>query len=162
MKTYLARAAQCAALFLIVLTFAAAMPGGFRVSVNLPNAAVSKKVPNAVLAISPVGCHEPAKARISATAEGLVNGRRESRPLKLEPVSDGLYAVSRQWPSEGTWVIAVTGSYRGRTSSTLVELGSGGSIVTRIEKGRREVPNHSVAGKLSRQDINAALAVAGS
>lgn len=136
---------------------AAAMPGGFMVSVDLPNAAVFQKAPNAVLAFMPTGCHEPAKARISATAEGIVDGKRESRPLKLVKVSDGVYAVSRQWPAEGTWVLAITGTYLGRTSSTIVELGNRGAVVTRVEKGRKEVPAKVVASKLSRQDINAAL-----
>jgi hypothetical protein len=155
MKSNLPRAGWLCAL---LLTLAAAVPGGFHMSVDLPDAAVRAKAPDAVLAVRPLGCHEPAKAKVSASAEGIVNGKRESRPLRLQIVSEGVYALSRQWPSEGVWVLAVSGTYLGRSTGTLVELGPGGAVVERIEKGRKDIPATVKASRLSRGDINAALA----
>jgi hypothetical protein len=51
----------------------------------------------------------PNISALSGTAEGLVNGARRSVPLKLEATSTpGVFAVRKQWPSEGTWVLKVS------------------------------------------------------
>ena len=46
---------------------------------------------------------------LSGTAEGLVSGARRSIPLKLDATSrPGVFAVRKQWPSEGAWVLRLT------------------------------------------------------
>ena len=53
---------------------------------------------------------EPAKAQITASAIGVIDGKRQEMPLKLTPLSEqGTYALSQQWPKEGRWVIEVRG-----------------------------------------------------
>ena len=50
--------------------------------------------------------------QITGTAEGSVNGVRQSLPLELIPVNpaEGIYAVQRQWPENGHWVLQLNGT----------------------------------------------------
>jgi len=51
-------------------------------------------------------CTGPSSVSIVATAEGVVNGERQSIPLKLEPMKEpGLYQFERTWPAQGTWLV---------------------------------------------------------
>jgi hypothetical protein len=119
----------------------AARAGGFGLSVALPPAPANAAMHDAVLLVRPEGCHGPG-ATVSARAEGLVNGRRRSVPLRLALVStdaEGVrtYILRRQWPMKGTWVLAFTGTSpitapneKSATISckALLELGPNGSV----------------------------------
>jgi hypothetical protein len=83
----------------------------------------------AVLVVRPEGCADPAKARIEGTAEGLVNGARRSVPLKLAALkTPGVFAVFKEWPPEGVWVVKLTGSCQGSTAGVVVPIGPKGFI----------------------------------
>ncbi len=114
-----------------------AFAGGFQLSVETPNGSGDPKLKDVVLITRTYGCHQPADAKLSATAEGLINGNRKSVPLELRSIGSGVYALKQQWPSEGTWVLALTGAYNGMTSSVMVELGPNGKVLagTRLEEG---------------------------
>lgn len=84
------------------------LAGGFYLQMGNPDASPEAKKLHAVLTIQATGCHDPAAARLTATAIGVVNGERREIALKLEPLATpGMFALSRQWPSEGRWVIRV-------------------------------------------------------
>ncbi len=116
--------------------FAAAIPialattgfaGGFFIVLGNPDASAEARAVNAVLTVKAAGCHQPEKAVVSATAIGLVNGRREAIALKLVQLPEpGMYAVTRQWPSDGKWVLQFVGTDQDRTTTTLVAAGPGG------------------------------------
>jgi len=102
-----------------------AWAGGFGISATLPAPEVREREKDAVLVLTAAGCHGPG-ATISATAEGLVNGQRRSINLALTPLSAPAtgeknapdfprYAVKRQWPAEGTWVLALNATAAPRT-----------------------------------------------
>jgi hypothetical protein len=124
-----------------VMAPGAALAGGFWLSVELPSAQSDARARGAALLVRPDGCFGPG-ARVSARAEGLVNGHRRSLPLRVIHVSTDaqgipLYAIQRQWPREGVWVLTFTGTSRGPASNrsgytatcrTLLELGPNGSI----------------------------------
>ena len=106
-----------------------ALAGGFYLTIGSPVAANVPKVKNAVLVVRPDGCHEPAKAQITGTAEGLVDGARRSMPLKLTALpTPGVYAVFHEWPAVGVWVVNLTGSYLGATTGAIVPIGPKGFI----------------------------------
>lgn len=65
-----------------------------------------------VVAVRAVVCEDLATVRITGTAEGLVNGTRQSLPLTLTAVDPAaaVYAIAQQWPQEGTWVLHLKGS----------------------------------------------------
>ena len=124
---------------IVVLALApAALAGGFQLSVETPDASTAAQPKGAVLIVRTFGCHTPADAAITATAEGLVNGKRQSMNLELTPAATGVYAIRKQWASEGAWVVTVSGAYNGMTSSLLVELGPNGSVRpgTKITEGQ--------------------------
>jgi hypothetical protein len=61
---------------------------------------------HAVVLARITACHSPEKTVVSATAEGLVGGKRQSIPVKVMNLSTpGAFAVARQWPREGVWTI---------------------------------------------------------
>ena len=122
----------------LLLTIASpALAGGFQLSVETPAGSADPQLKDIVLIARTYGCHQPADAKLSATAEGFVSGDRRSLPLELRSIGSGVYAIKQQWPSEGTWVLALTGAYNGMTSSVLVELGPNGKVLpdTRLEEG---------------------------
>src|SRR5262245_44196721 len=102
--------------------------GGFYLSLEKPTGPDALQAKDAVLLVKPYGCHQPEEAVISATAEGFVKGRRETIKLQLRTFSKGVYAIQQQWPTEGTWLVAVRGSYLGAHTSALLELSPTGKV----------------------------------
>jgi hypothetical protein len=64
---------------------------------------------NAVVVAHITACHSPEKTTVTAVAEGLVNGQRQTIPLKVVNLSQpGTFAIARQWPQQGTWTVKMT------------------------------------------------------
>jgi hypothetical protein len=105
------------ALGMIAIAVPAIAGAMFRLEIGPPVAAgpgttvpqFKKKV---VLVVRPRLCDNPAAVPITGTAEGLVNGTRQSLPLTLVAVNpaEGVYAVQQQWPDNGQWVLQLNGS----------------------------------------------------
>jgi len=116
----------------------AALAGGFWISAYSPAAPVAANIRDAVVVIAAEGCANPSDAKLNGTAEGLVRGQRQSVALQFTPTSKpGVYAVKKQWPAEGAWVLSITGDYRGHNSTVLVELEPNGKF--RAEPARAGV-----------------------
>lgn len=128
-------ASLCSVLLLAIAS--PALAGGFQLSVETPRGSTDAQLNGVVLIARTYGCHQPADAKLSASAEGFIDGNRKSLPLELRSIGSGVYAIKQQWPSEGTWVLALTGAYNGMTSSVLVELGPNGTVLpgTRLQEG---------------------------
>ena len=125
--------------FAVLFGFASAasvLAGGFQISVSAPEAAQAK-IKDAVLVVRTFGCFQPADANVTITAEGTVNGRRQTVPVELQTDGTGVYAIRQQWPSEGKWVLVLTGNTHGMTSTVFVELGENGKVYpdTQLEAG---------------------------
>lgn len=129
------------------------MAGGFQLRVETPD---SKETQGAVLIVRTFGCQVPDDAEMVATAEGIVRGERRSIKLELAHRGAGVYAIRRQWPQEGVWVLAINGAYRGMTNSALLTLGPNGQIQAK-NKGLevRYSPR-----RLAARDIDSALSSA--
>src|SRR5215510_8436566 len=67
-----------------------------------PNTQFKKKL---VLVVRPLVCDKAASVHITGTAEGVVDGMRQSIELSLMPVNqaEGVYGVLQQWPENGHW-----------------------------------------------------------
>ena len=101
--------------------------GGFWLQTGNPEANPVAVKMGAVVTIKAVGCHDPAVAKVTATAIGIVNGKRQSIPLELKPLGEpGAYALSQQWPKEGKWVIQLVGKNDEQFTNTLISAGPGG------------------------------------
>lgn len=99
---------------------------GNPVAVALPNGVVKKDIGMAVRA---EGCAEPAKVQITGTAEGIVDGARRSLPLRVVAgAAPGAFAVSRDWPQQGVWVVNLTGHCGSSTASAVVPMGPNGFV----------------------------------
>jgi hypothetical protein len=109
---------------------AAAAPlfaGGFWLQFGNAEANPEARSKNAVLVVKPVGCHNPESAKVSGTAEGIVDGKRTSVALTLVPLSEpGTYAVTRSWPKDGNWVLSFSAVSDGRQTGAIALLGPSG------------------------------------
>ncbi len=72
---------------------------------------------------------------VTGTAEGLVNGERRTMTLRFETTSrTGVYALRKQWPSEGSWTLVIGvnqgGHEDGSVAQALVELSPTGAVAS--------------------------------
>lgn len=95
--------------------------GSFSVEFGNPKANPDPKAKDAAVIIRAVGCHEPEKAVFTATAEGTVDGKKESIPVQLTPLSTpGTYAVKKQWSDNGKFVLVFNAHFDGHFISSAV------------------------------------------
>ena len=144
--SWMKRGTRLAAAALLVVGLGAAAPGGFALQASVP--AEGK----AAVIVRTDGCNHPERAKVWGTAEGMVDGERQTIRLKLNKIRPGVYAVGRQWPAEGTWVLAVTGTYRKYTSTLLIET-EGRNVrlaegEIQMQRLRREASKADIAGAL--------------
>jgi hypothetical protein len=149
--------AALAALFALILA-APAFAGGQSISVSVPSDPSS----GAALLVNAYNCGAACKAPLTGRAEGIVNGERRTIPLELKPARKlGTYAVAKQWPSRGSWVLVFSWKDHGHASA-LVTLGPDGRIETassRAAEPKKAAAALKVAyGPVSADDVSAALA----
>lgn len=93
---------------------------------------------------------------VSGSAEGTVNGERRSIALHFDTTGQpNVFALRRQWPNEGTWVLRISL----RTTTAIVTLGRAGevasvSVPTQMSNGT------AVPRAIGAKEIDSALAVA--
>ncbi|MBV9158209.1 MAG: hypothetical protein JO097_18230 [Acidobacteriaceae bacterium] len=106
-----------------LMTAGVLLAGGFALGIGKPSANPEAQAKSAVLVVVGYACHDADKTSVTATAEGIVNGKRETIPLKLIVLSgQSTYAVTRQWPAEGKWVITLVeanSKFNGQPSAIL-------------------------------------------
>ena len=125
------------------------MAGGFWLELGNPEASAEARKANAVFTVRAIGCHDPAAAKVTATAIGIVNGQRKTLPIELTKMSaPGTYAVAQQWPKEGKWVIQLVGRNDEQFTNTLVTAGPQG-----VDRLHAKAEIHPFAS----QDIEALL-----
>lgn len=103
---------------------------------------------------------DPTAFDISGTAEGLVNGKRESVRLDIRRLPQaGMYAVRWQKPAHGTWALLISTTRDGQhMASALVSIDGSGRVAgvsvpaNPIEGGRWVVPR-----KVASAEVDALL-----
>ncbi len=96
------------------------LAGGFAVRLGGPEGNAQLQAMNAIATVRAFGCHDVAKAEVTAVAVGLVRGEQRSIPLTLVPLTEpGAYAIKRQWPAEGQWVIRVAAKVDGLATGAI-------------------------------------------
>jgi hypothetical protein len=94
---------------------------------------------------------------VTGTAEGIVRGERKSVSLKFDTTSrPGSYALRKQWPSDGVWMLVINTGGQAQGVTALVD------IETTGEAGRVRVPTARRDGwdipqPVSARDVTAAL-----
>jgi hypothetical protein len=115
----------------LVLVFApGALAEDFSLMIASPVAAGNYRAKAAVFVLRPKNCAEPAAAEVRGTAEGLVGGMRRTMPLAhlTAMPTPGVYAVNREWPAEGAWVVNLVGKCGTETAGALVPIGPKGFL----------------------------------
>jgi hypothetical protein len=98
----------------------------------------------------------PGLASVSGSAEGLVDNARRTIALRFDATSiPGVFAVRKQWPTEGTWIVRVSLA----STTAIVVLDRAGNVAsvrvpTTLANGR-PIPRAVVA-----RDIDSTLTVA--
>lgn len=93
---------------------------------------------------------------LTGTAEGIVNGQRQSMPLDIRRLSQtGMYAVRWQKPAQGSWMLVITSKQAGSHAATaLVTIDSQGGVAAvsvpsdPIENGRWRVPRRVASAEI--------------
>lgn len=95
---------------LMILTVVSAplWAGTMVLEIGNPAANAEATAKNAVLMARITACHAPEKTALTATAEGIANGRRQSIPLNIVRLSKpDTFAIAREWPESGEWVVKI-------------------------------------------------------
>lgn len=111
--------------FLMMAMALPAMAGGFFIELAAPTAKIG--APQGTVAVAHlVGCHQAERGKLTATAEGIVDGKRKSAPVTLTPLATpGMYAVQANNLPEGQWALHLT--------ATHPEVESGTTTLVRID-----------------------------
>jgi hypothetical protein len=137
------RSLGLAALALVTLTLSAAVPaplGPPWISIEYPPSPYDATTREAFLLVHTFHHGTPIVAPVTGKAEGIVSGERRSVSLKFGGTSrTGVYALNKQWASEGTWVLFITGNQGPNDDVTaVVELGANGQVASvRVPTERR-------------------------
>jgi|SRR5215467_10103281 len=101
--------------------------GGFYLQLGNPEASAEARTLGAVLTVKATGCHDPATAKLTATAIGEVNGQRRAVPLEVKNLSEpGMFALVGSWPKDGKWAIELSATNGEQFTNTLVSAGPDG------------------------------------
>jgi len=124
--------------------------GGLFVVPGNPEANAEARAHKAVLTLKLAGCHEPQKALLTGMAIGVIDGRKKTIALEIDALSEpGSYALTRQWPDKGRWVLEFVAKDQGRITSTLVGAGPGGIERETAKMGMHEPAPEEIAALLA-------------
>jgi hypothetical protein len=83
-----------------------------------------KKFKDVAFVVRSAGCPDVAAFRITATAEGIVDGARRSHALRVLDVNAGVFALAGH-ETTGTWVVSVAGTCGRNAAGATVRLTNG-------------------------------------
>ena len=145
---------------IIVAVLTAATLGPPWISIEYPVNPYDATTKDAFLVVHAFHHATPTGLPVSGTAEGLVQGRRRSVPLQFRTTSrPGVYALQRQWPSDGVWslVIGVAQGPEDRVSA-IVDLAPGNADVARVDVPTRREGIHRIPAPVDMQRLESRLA----
>ena len=139
----------------------AALVGPPWISIEYPPSPYDQTTRDAYLLVHSFHHGTPVNYGVAGPAEGIVKGVRRSIPLRFTSTSrTGVQALRKQWPEDGTWMLAISVTQApGDSVTALVDIGASGDVVAvRVPVERRNNWNISVPKAVTKQDIDAALA----
>ena len=137
------RTLSFASLAVLTLTMAAATPaplGPPWISIEYPPSPYDASTRDAFLLVHTFHHGTPIVAPVIGRAEGIVGGERRSVELKFAGTSrTGVFALNKQWGSDGTWVLFITANQGPNDDVTaVVELAANGQVAAvRVPTERR-------------------------
>lgn len=143
------------ALALVAATPAIASPPW--ISIEVPPNPFDQASRGAFVVVRTYHHGNPTALRVSATAEGLVGGERRTIRLAVDATSrPAVFAIRKQWPSEGVWTLVIASREGESVATALVEIDATGevsrvSVPTRMQSGWR------VPREVAVQEVDAGL-----
>src|SRR6266704_959965 len=134
------------------------MKGPPWISIELPANPYDKSTRDAFLLVHSFHHSAAMGFIVTGTAEGMVNGERRSLKLEFAETSrEGVFALKRTWPREGTWTLVIKANQGPDDAATaVVDLGPDGEVaairVPTMQRGSWTVP-----APVSLEEIDAAL-----
>ena len=94
---------------------------------------------------------------LTGTAEGVVSGTRRTIPLAFDTTSRrGTYALRKQWPTEGTWMLVINTGGRAQGVTALVDISAEGDVAG-VRVPTRRSNGWDLPQQVSARDIDQAL-----
>ena len=130
------------------------------ISVEYPPSPYDRTTRGAFLLVHAFHHGTPADFPVRGTAEGLVDGKRRTVALRFEKTSrTGVFAVRKQWPDEGRWVLSLGVEQGSTVAGALVVIGADGTVASvRVPTGRIAGYDGDVPRAISTREIEQALA----
>lgn len=155
------RSLPVAALALAV-TAAAAIAGPPWLSIEYPANPLDPSTRDAFLVVNTYHHGTPSQFALAGTAEGIVGGERRTVALRFAPTGRvSSQALTRQWPTEGRWVLHITLQQGDATeAAALVVLGADGTP-SRVTVPTRRDGQWVIPRPITASEVVAALADAG-
>ena len=152
------RTALAAVLLAVTMGMAPATMGPPWISIEYPPSPYDRTTRDAFLLVHAFHHGTPMNFPVAGKAEGIVDGKRRSIDLDFSRTSrQGVYALKKQWPSEGSWVLAIDVTQEGGSKAgALVELGSTGEVAKVTVPTRRQ-DDWMIPRAISSAEIETAL-----
>jgi hypothetical protein len=95
---------------------------------------------------------------VTGTAEGLVSGSRRTIQLTFDTTSHrGSYALRKQWPDDGAWMLVINTGGQAQGVTALVDIGPRGDVAGVRVPTRRSSDGWDLPLQVSARDIDSAL-----
>ena len=158
MQRKLTKAALAAVLLTVVMAMAPARVGPPWISIEYPPSPFDRTTRDAFLLVHAFHHGTPMNFPVAGRAEGIVGGDRKSIKLEFTTTSrQGVYALRKQWPSEGNWVLAIDVTQEGNSKAgALVEIGASGEVA-RVTVPTNRQDGWAIPRAISSAEIESAL-----
>lgn len=127
----LARAAATTVLSAVAISLLGASStfGPPWISIETPPNPYDRASRGAFLVVNTFHHGDAVASRVAGTAEGIVGNARRSVPLSFDQTSRrGSYALRKQWPTDGIWMLVINSGGRTEGVTALVEIGARGEV----------------------------------
>ena len=117
---------------LILSAFSTALAGPPWIAIEYPANPFDRTSRDAFITVRTYHHGDLMAKTVTGTAEGVVNGKRQSMPLDIRPGSQaGMYVVRWQRPAVGRWVLVINSGFQGVTDATaVVEISPTGGVAS--------------------------------
>ena len=128
------------------------------ISIEYPPSPYDRVTRDAFLLVHAYHHSTPADFPVSGKAEGMVDGKRRTIELEFQRTSRaGVFALARQWPEGGRWVLSL-GVHQGDfVAGALVKIGPDGRVAGVDVPTRRAGADDNIPRAISAAEIEAAL-----
>ena len=128
------------------------------ISIEYPPSPYDRTTRDAYLLVHAFHHGTPTAFPVSGTAEGLVNGERRTVKLEFTGTSrTGVYALRKQWPTEGRWALVVSVLQAANDGATALVRLDGSGQVAQVTVPTRDQDGYRVPRGVTTAEVESAL-----